>query len=110
VGGRSHRVDLPAHDPRVLAYLPDSGEPVLLEELDGRTEEETTLSLAARGHLGDSLDAAAAGRGDLAECAFQRRPRDALAAMLLVDVEAGDPPVRPRRRVLVVFAPVLDVR
>src|SRR5262249_5908643 len=55
-------------------------------------------------------DAATAGLGDMGQCAFQRRPGDALAAMLLVDVEAGDPPVRPRRRVFVVFAPVLDVR
>src|SRR5215475_5698138 len=107
---RSRRVHLLAHDPCVLAYLPASGEPVLLEELDGRTEQETTMSLAARGHLGDSLNAATAGLGDLVEGAFQRRPGDALAAMLLVYVEAGDPPVRPRRRVFVVFAPVLDIR
>jgi hypothetical protein len=30
--------------------------------------------------------------------------------MLLVDVEAGDPPVRSGWRVLLVFAPVLDSR
>src|SRR5262245_20768029 len=107
---RSHRVDLPAHDPGVLAYLPATGEPVLLEELDGRTEQETTLSLAARGYLGDSFDAAAAGLGDLPECDFQCSPGDALAAMSLVDVEACDPPVRPDVRVFVVLAPVFDIR
>src|SRR5579859_7457386 len=68
------------------------------------------MGLAAGGHLGDGLDAATAGLGDLAERAFQRSPGDALAAVPLVDIEAGDPPVRPRRRVLVVLAPVLDVR
>jgi hypothetical protein len=60
--------------------------------------------------LGDGLDEAAAGVSDLVECAFQRRPGDALAAMLLVDVEAGDPPVGRRRRVLLVLAHVLDAR
>src|SRR5579859_2629757 len=68
------------------------------------------MGLAAGGHLGDGLDAATAGLGDLAERALQRGPGDALTAVPLVDVEAGDPPVRQRRRVLVVLAPVLDVR
>jgi hypothetical protein len=48
--------------------------------------------------------------GDLVERAFQRRPCDALAAMFLVNVEAGDPPVRSRWCVLVVLALVLDAR
>src|SRR6266705_3738755 len=46
--------------------------------------------------------------GDLVARAFQRRPRDALAAVPLVNEEAGDPPVRMRRRVILVFTPVLD--
>lgn len=83
---------------------------MLLEEFDGRAEQEPARRLAAGGHLGDGLDEAAADMGDLVERAFQRRPCDALAAMLLVDVEAGDPPVRPRWRVLVVLALVLDAR
>src|ERR1700733_11390287 len=53
---------------------------------------------------------AAAGLGDLVERTFQRGPRDALAAVFLVDKETGDPPVRRRRRVLLVLAPVLDAR
>ena len=97
--GRSHRIDHPAHDPCVLANLPAAGEAELLEEFDGRAEQETAWRLAAGGHLGDGLDEATAGMGELVESAFQRRPCDALAAMLLVDVEAGDPPVRTRRRV-----------
>ena len=94
----------------MLANLPTAGESMLLEEFDGRAEQEPARRLAAGGHLGDGLDEAAADMGDLVERAFQRRPCDALAAMLLVDVEAGDPPVRPRWRVLVVLALVLDAR
>jgi hypothetical protein len=58
----------------------------------------------------DGLDEAAAGMSDLVERAFQRRPCDALAAMFLVDVEAGDPPPRTRRLVLLVVALVLNAR
>jgi len=108
--GRSHRIHPPAHDPCVLANLPAAGESVLLEEFDGSAEKETARRLAARRHLGDGLDEAAAGMGDLVERAFQRHPCDALAAMFLVDVEAGDPPVRTPRRVLLVLALVLDAR
>src|SRR4051812_2049942 len=86
----------PADDPSVLAYLAGTGEAELFEEFDGRAEQEAAGGFAAGGHLGDGLDAAAAGVGDLVESAFQRRPRDAMAAMPLVDVEAGDPPVRAR--------------
>src|SRR5215472_3128901 len=106
--GRSCRADLPGHDPCVLADLAGPGEPVLLEELDRRAEQEPARGLAAGGHLRDRLDQAAPVRGDLLKCAFQRRPGDSLAAMVLVDPDARDPPVRPRRRVLVVFALVLD--
>src|SRR5215467_15876860 len=69
---RSCRADLPAHDPCVLANLPDSGEPVLLEELNRRAEQETARSLAVGGHLRDGLHEAAAGLGYLVERAFQR--------------------------------------
>src|SRR6266851_5493768 len=95
---------------RVLANLPAAGESALLEEFNGRAEQEMARCLAAGGHLRDGLDEAAAGLGDLVERAFQRRPCDALATKFPVDVEAGDPPVRPRRRVLVVLALVLDAR
>jgi hypothetical protein len=94
----------------MLADLPAAGESVLLEEFDGRAEEEAARRLAAGGRLGDGLDEAAAGMADLVERAFQRCPCDALAAMLLVDVEAGDPPIGSRRRVLLVLALVLDAR
>jgi len=108
--GRSHRIDYPAHDPCVLANLPAAGESVLLEEFDGRAEQESARRLAAGGHVGDGLDEAAAGLGDLVESAFERRPRDALAAMFLIDIEASDPPVRTWRRLLLVLAPVFDAR
>jgi len=88
----------------VLANLPAAGESVLLEEFDGRAEQESARRLAAGRHLGDGLDEAAAGMGDLVERALQRRPCDALAAMSLADVDTGDPPVRTRRRVLLVLA------
>jgi hypothetical protein len=90
--------------------MPAAGESALLEEFNGRAEQETARRLSSGGHLGDGLHETAAGLGDLVERAFQRRPCDALAAMFLVYVEAGDPPVRSLRRVLVVFALVLDTR
>jgi len=71
----------------VLADLADAGEAVLLEKFHRRAEKEAALRLAAGGHLGDRLDKPAAEMGDLVERAFQRRPRDALAAVLLVDEE-----------------------
>ncbi len=94
----------------MLADLPDAGESVLLEEFDGRAVQETALRRAAGGHLGDGLDEAAAGLGDLVERAFQRRACDAVAAMFGTDVEARDAPVRMRGRVLVVLALALDAR
>ena len=94
----------------MLADLADAGEAVLLEELDRGAEQEAALRLAAGGHLGDRLDAPAAKMGDLVERAVQRRPRDALTAVLLVHEEAGDPPARSWRRLLVVLASVLDAR
>src|SRR5512132_3152912 len=93
-------VDLAAHDPRVLADLPSPREPVLLEELGGRAEQEPALSLPSGGNLGDRLDETAAGVGDLGDCALQPGPRDSAAAMALVDEDAGDPPARTRRRIL----------
>jgi hypothetical protein len=75
-----------------FADLADAGEAVLLEKLGCRAEEEAALGLAAGGHLGDRLDKPAAETGDLAQRALQRRPRDALTAVLLVHEQAGDPP------------------
>jgi len=66
----SHRVDHPAHDPCVLANLPAAGKSVLLEEFDGRAEQEAARRLAVGGHLGNGFDEAAAGMGDLVERAF----------------------------------------
>src|SRR5215831_18652282 len=107
---RSGRVYLLAHDPGMLADLPDPAEPVVLEQLDGRAEQEPSNGFATSGHLGDRLDETATCCGDLLEGAAEGSPRDALPAMLFVNVEAGDPPVRQRWRVLFVFAPVLDGR
>ena len=102
------RVDLAAHDPRVLANLPSPREPELLEQLGGRAEEEPALSLPSVGRLGDRLDETAAGSSDLGERAVQPGPCDSAAAMLLVDEDAGDPPARRRRGVLRVLAVVLE--
>jgi hypothetical protein len=77
--------DRPAHNSCVLANLPVSGEPVLLEELDCDAEQETARSLAAGRHLRDCLDETAAGLGDLVNCTFHRGMGDSLAAMLLAD-------------------------
>src|SRR5690606_4458753 len=107
---RSHRLHHPAHDPRVLADLPDAAEPVLLEQLDGPAPEEPPVCLAPGGHLGYGLDETAAGACDLVQRALQRGSGHALATVPPVDEDARDPPVRTRRRVLVVLAPVLDVR
>src|SRR5215471_9594008 len=107
---RLGRVYLLAHDPGMLADLPDPAEPVVLEQLDGRAEQEPPNGFATSGHLGDRLDETATRCGDLLERAAEGSPRDALPAMLFVNVEAGDPPVRQRWRVLFVFAPVLDGR
>jgi amino acid efflux transporter len=97
------RVDISAHDPRVLAYLPSPREPVLLEQLDCCAEQEPALGFAAGGGLGDRFDQAAARCGDLGECAVEPGSCDPLAAMPLVGEYAGDPPARRRRRVLAVF-------
>src|SRR5581483_7508115 len=106
--GLIDRLDDAVHDPRVLADLADPVEAVVLEQLDGRAVQEAALRLAAGGHLGDGLDKPAAAVCDLVERALERRPRDALTPVVLVDVDAGDAPVRERRGVLFVLAPVLD--
>jgi hypothetical protein len=67
----------------VLADLPAAAEPVPLEELDGRAEQETARRVAAGRHLGDGLDEAAADPRDLVEGALEGLPGDALAAMFL---------------------------
>ena len=105
---RLRGADLAAHDPGVLADLPSPGEPELLEQLGGRAEQEPGLSLSSGGDLGDRLDTAATRGGDLAECALQPGPCDSVAAMALVDENAGDPPARRRRWVLRVLTVVLE--
>ena len=92
----------------MLANLPSAREPALLEQLDRRAEQEPALGLAAGGGLGDSFDQAAPGGTDLGEGAFEPRSCDPLAAVPLVDKYAGDPPARLGRRVLPVFAAVLE--
>ena len=98
------RGNLAAHDPGVLADLPSSGEPVLLEHFDRRAEQESALSLAAGGRFGDRLDQTAAGGCDLAQRTLQPGTRDSATAVALVDEDAGDPPTSSRRRVLPVLA------
>ena len=60
---------------------------------------------AAGSHFRDALDKAPTGAGDLVQRPFERGPRDALPAVPLVDVEAPDPPVRPRWWILLVRPP-----
>src|SRR4051812_40043708 len=91
---RTDRVDVLADDPGVFADLAYAGEAVLVEQFDGRGEQETARGVTALGHLGDRLYEPATELGDLVERALQRGPRRTLTAVLLVDVEAGDPPVR----------------
>jgi hypothetical protein len=82
-GGRSQRIDHPAHDPCVLANLPAAGESELLEELDGRAQQEAP-GASRPVYVRDGLDEAAASVSDLVESTYQRGPRDALAAMLFI--------------------------
>src|SRR3981189_1140299 len=107
---RSRRIDHPADNPRGFADPPVAGEAELFEEFDGRAEQEPAWRLAAGRHLGDGLDKTSACLGDLAERALARRPREALATVFRIDVEAGDPPIRARGRGLVVLALVFDGR
>lgn len=93
----------------MLADLAAPLEAVLLEELDRRAEEEAAMCLAPRGHFGNRLDETPAATGDLIEGTFKTCPGDAQTTMTLVDEDAGDPPIRSRRRVLVVLAFVLTL-
>jgi hypothetical protein len=101
-------VDLAADNPGVLAHLSSPGEPILLEQLDGGAEQEPALSLPSGRHLRDCLDQTAAGGCDLGERTLQPGTRDSAATVALVDEDAGDPPVRTRRRVFRVLAVVLQ--
>ena len=101
-------IDVSAYDPRVLAHLPYSGEPVLFEKLNRRAEQETALGFTADGRFGYRLDQAAALGGDLRERALEPGSGDPLAAVPLVDEYAGDPPAGRRRRILAVLTVVLE--
>ena len=92
----------------MLVDLPATGEPEVLEQLDRRAEQEPTLRLTPGGHLGDGLDEPTAALRDLLDGTLERGARDTLSAVFGVDEDAGDAPVRRRRRVLDVLAPVLD--
>ena len=92
----------------MLADLASPREPELLEQLGGGAEQEPALSLPSGGCLGDRLDQAAAGIGDLGERAFQPGPGDSAAAMMLVDEDAGDPPAGTGRGILRVLTIVLE--
>lgn len=96
----------------MLPELPAPLEAEVLEELDGRAEEEAALRLATVGDLRDRFDETAAGGRNLLERAFDREPRDPLPAVSLVDEDASDAPVGSRWGVAVtrpvVGAPVLD--
>src|ERR1700756_2980415 len=102
------RVDISADDPRVLAHLTSPREPVLLEQLDRSGEQETALSFAASGGLGDRFDQTTASGGDVLERALEPGSCDPLTAMPFVGEDAGDPPARGRRRGLAVLAGVLE--
>ena len=71
---------------------------VLLEELDGRAEEEAPLRLPACRHLGDRLDQAASELSDLLERALHRGAGDTPTAVSLVDEDARDPPIGTWRK------------
>jgi hypothetical protein len=93
----------------VLAHLPSPREPVLLEQLDRRAEQEPALSFAAGGGLGDRFDKAASSGGNLLESALESGSCDPLATMALVDEYAGDPPARRRRWVLAILTAVPEL-
>ena len=55
-GGCLRWFDDPADDPRMFADLAAASEAVLVEEFDGRAEQESPLGFAAGGHLGYRFD------------------------------------------------------
>src|SRR5262249_29301652 len=73
-------------------------------------EHKPAVVLPVSSHFWDGLVPPSPSLGDLVQRPPQRGPGDALASMLRVYVEARDPPVRPGRRILAVFAAVLNVR
>jgi hypothetical protein len=94
-----------AYDPGVLADLPDAGEAVLLDKFGCCAEQEAALRPAAGGHLGTRLTSPPP-RWAIWSSTPSGGARDALTAVLLVDEEAGDPPVWRCRSGLVVLSPV----
>lgn len=99
-----------ADDPGVLAHLAHTPEAVILEQLDSATEKESALGMTPCGGLGNGFHQSTALPCDLLQSALQRHTRDSLAAMLSIHEDARNTPVRERRRVLVVFTPMFDIR
>ncbi|MFE1879654.1 hypothetical protein [Streptomyces diastatochromogenes] len=62
----------------MLADLADTGESVVFEQLDRPAGEEAGLGLATESGIGDGLDQASAGMGDLVEGTPQGCVGDAL--------------------------------
>jgi len=91
----------------VLAYLADSCESEVFEQLDRPAEEEAPLRVTSQGRLRDCLDASTAREDDLGDGSSQRHPGDPLSAMVLVHEDARDSPLRRCRRVFTVLATVL---
>ena len=93
-------LDLATHNPRVLADLASPHEPVLLEQLGGRGEEEPARASrpAVASEIASTILAARV--RDLRERALEPGSRDPPAAMALVDEDASDPPTRTWRRFL----------
>src|SRR5215469_3756341 len=94
----------------MLAHLPYPRKPVLLQELDRCGEEEPALRYAVGGGLRDRFDQTATSRRDLAESALKPGSCYALAAMPLVDEDAGDPPAGRRRWLLAVLTAVPEIK
>ena len=93
---------LPTWRPRVKPYCSNSSTVALNRNRPGASRPAVISEMASTSPPPRSRD--------LLQRALQGGAGDALPAVLRVDVEAGDPPVRPGRRVLVVLAPVLDAR
>ena len=105
--GRSGGNDT-THDPGVLSDLPDLCEAQIFKSLRGSGEQEPALGKAPVGDLRDGFDPTAAGLGDELECSGDGVSREALSAVLRVDVDAGQAPVRDGWWLLVISTFVLD--
>jgi hypothetical protein len=104
------RLHDPAHCPVVLSEATGPHEAMGLEHRDRRVVEERPRNRPSCDILGVTLDRASAEAGDLLERAPECDGCDPLTAILPVDEETGDPPVREGGEGFQIGAPVLDAR